>query len=126
MRLRLTAIIFFTSVSFIFGQSKWEMIGQYKHSLFMYSYKLTLTDDENYEIEESSDFGSEMIVGTWTMVGRRIWLMPKKQISIDVQKNRTEKEIIEPKVVVVEIETENVLAPKNRSFKLLRSRVSDR
>jgi hypothetical protein len=97
------------------------MIGAYKHSVFMYSYKLTLIDSENYEIEERSDLGSERTIGTWSITGREIWLIPKKKITVDDHKKRDETDITDPKTEVVEVETEDTLALKTKIFKLVRT-----
>jgi hypothetical protein len=122
MRLRLTAIIYFGCTSFLFGQSKWEMVGEYKHSVFMYSYKLTLTDSENYEVEESSDLGSERTIGTWKMAGRAIWLTPRKKITIDIHKKQEEREMTNSDAEVVEVVTKDVLALKAKDFQLTRTK----
>jgi len=55
------------------------------------------------------------------MTGHGIWLTPKKKITVDVHKKRDERNITEPKVEVIEIETDDVLAPKTKDFKLVRT-----
>jgi hypothetical protein len=111
MRIGLVVTLSFIS-SFSFGQSKWELIGEFKHSVFMYSYTLTLRDGENYEILESTDLGSEKTIGTWTIRGQAIRLTPKKKIIVDVHKKQDEKTITDSKEEVVVIETKDLLTFK--------------
>jgi hypothetical protein len=111
MRVGLITFLILNS-SLLFGQSKWDLIGQYQHSLFMYSYTLTLRDSENYETTESTDLGSERTIGTWTIRGQAIWLTPKKKITTDVHKKQEEKTITDSKEEIVVIETKNLLTLK--------------
>jgi hypothetical protein len=98
------------------------MIGEYEHSIFMYNYKLTLIDSDSYKIEESSDQGSGETIGTWTLVGRQIWLTPKKGITIDVYRKQTEIDITSARIETVEVETDKLLVPKLKHFKLERTK----
>jgi hypothetical protein len=98
------------------------MVGEYKHSIFMYSYTLTLKESENYEIVERSDLGSEKTVGTWTIRGQAIRLIPKKKITVDVHKNEEETNIVDSREEIVVIETKNLLMLKTKDFKLERTK----
>lgn len=122
--MRLVLVIFFSFISsFSYGQSKLELIGEYKHSIFMYSYTLTLKDSENYEALESSDLGLEKTIGAWTIRGQAIRLIPKKKIIIDVHKKREEKTITDSKEEVVVIRTKDVLIlNKGTGIKLERAK----
>jgi hypothetical protein len=115
-------IILILNSSILLGQSKWEMVGEYSHSIFMYSYTLTLKDSENYEIIESSDLGSERTIGTWTIRGQAIRLTPKKKIHTDVHKMETERILDNPREEAVVIETKNLLRLLDRDFKLERAK----
>jgi hypothetical protein len=120
MRLGIIAILIIHS-SLLFGQSKWDLVGEFKHSDFMYSYTLTLKDSENYETAESSDLGTVKTVGTWTIRGQAIRLTPKKKITMDVHMNKVETIITDAKEEVVVIETKNSLKLQTKDFKLERT-----
>ncbi len=99
-------------------QFKSDLIGEYKHSVFMYSFTLRLKDGKNYEMVETSDLGSEKTLGIWTIRGQAIRLTPQKKIIVDVNKKQKEEYITDSKEEVVVIETKNVLVPQNKDFKL--------
>jgi hypothetical protein len=122
MRLGLLTILILNSLV-LFGQSKRDMIGKYRHSSFMYSYTLILKDGENYEVVERSDLQKEITTGTWTIHGQAIRLTPKTKINVDAyskQSRETPTGRIEQAVV---IETKDILTLKLLSGDLKLERV---
>ena len=111
MRVGLVTFLILNS-SLLFGQSKWDLIGEFQHSIFMYSYTLSLKDGENYETLESSDLGAERTIGTWIIRGQAIRLTPKKKITTDVHKKQEEKTITDSKEEIIVIETKDLLTLK--------------
>jgi hypothetical protein len=121
MRIALV-ILFIANSSMLFGQSKWVFVGTYEHSLFMYSYTLTLKDSENYEIVESSDLGSEKTIGTWTMMEKTIRLAPKKKITSNAHEKEIESVVTGSREEIIVIETKDLLIPMSRDFSLARKK----
>jgi hypothetical protein len=110
MKATLVAILIL-SVSPLFGQSKWELVGEYQHTSFMYSYILSLKDSENYEIVETTCLGRETTLGTWRIQGQAIRLSPKKKITvIHPDKTQLEQIITNHTEKIVIIESINLLS----------------
>jgi hypothetical protein len=109
MRLRLIfGLILLSTV--VFGQTKKELIGEYKHSIFMYSYTLTLKDSSKYETVESSDLDYKKTTGTWTIRGQAVRLTPKTLFKRDRATGQKEEEkITDSREQVVVIHTRDIL-----------------
>jgi hypothetical protein len=124
MRPRLTFGLILLS-TFAFGQTKRELIGEYKHSIFMYSYTLTLKDSSKYETVESSDLSYKKTTGTWTIRGQAVRLTPKTLFERDrATGQKKEEKIADSKELVVVIHTRDILNLKRETddFKLERTK----
>jgi hypothetical protein len=93
MRTKLIAGLILLSTT-LYGQTKKELIGEYKHSIFMYSYTLTLKDSSKYETVESSDLDYKTTTGTWTIRGQAVRLTPKTLFKRDRATGQKEEEKI--------------------------------
>lgn len=103
----------------VFGQTKRELIGEYKHSIFMYSYTLTLKDSSKYETVERSDLSYKKTSGTWIIRGQAVRLTPKTLIKRDRATGQKEEEqITDSKEQVVVIHTKDILNLKTETVDL--------
>jgi hypothetical protein len=114
-----TLIFILLILETFYGQSQDKNLnGKYTHSFFMYEYYLTLSNSGKFNIEEHTDLGTTITVGTWINDEKTITLIPTRSFKYDRSKeiHRIPSELLEKSILLIDRERNLTLTyPKSNS-----------